>query len=163
MLKIWCLLLCLNTVHAIPRNDVVIFGTTLGPNWQRPQSGDSKICLRDHPLDTSSHSNFIPGTIECPFSHPYILNGGLTCCRHMAHNDDMSSLLDYFDPDEKCSDSWPCPDPRRLCRKYDNLPSRKTGTLDHPYRTSAKFQAVGPLPPLSTYQYTVHPQNCAVL
>ena len=131
MLKLWCLLLSLNTAQAIPRSDVVLFGTTLGPNWQRPQSGDSKMSkqARGHPVDTS---NFIPGTIECPFSHPYILNGGLTCCRHMARSDDPSFLLDYFDPDDKCSDIYPCPDPRRLCRKYDNLPSRKTRTLDNP-------------------------------
>ena len=68
---------------------------------------------------------FIPGTLECPYSHPYILNGGLTCCRHMARNDNIALLLEYHDPLEKCDDTWPCPNPRRLCRKYDGLPSKK--------------------------------------
>ena len=31
-----------NNCNAIPRADVVIWGTTVGPDWARPNSGQSK-------------------------------------------------------------------------------------------------------------------------
>ena len=47
MLNIWCLLfiypLYLDISRATPRTNVVIFGTTMGPEWAHPDSGDSKI------------------------------------------------------------------------------------------------------------------------
>ena len=47
----------------------------------------------------------------------------------MGRNDNVSLLLKYYDPPEMCDVTWPCPDPRRLCRKYDGLPGRKTSTF----------------------------------
>ena len=64
MLKIWCLLICLNAVHAIPRNDVVLFGTTLGPNWQRPQSGDSKMSKSKSRVIQKIHPNSFQGQLN---------------------------------------------------------------------------------------------------
>ena len=115
------LMLC-GKCEAGPRTNVVIRGTTVGPDWVSPKSGQCKAIHWS--LFSSEIDNYFPliVSIVCPSSHKYITNGGLTCCSKLAHSDNISRLIGYNDPKEKCEDSWDCPDPSRKCRQSYELP-----------------------------------------
>ena len=55
----------------------------------------------------------IAGTIECPSSHKFVINEGLTCCdiKTSQHFSDQ-----YYDPKDKCNNLIDCPDQRRKCK-----------------------------------------------
>ena len=65
-----------------------------------------------------------PVSIECPSSHKYVMNGGLTCCSIITQKDFPYLQIEYYDPKDKCEDWVDCPDQSRTCRASGELPGQ---------------------------------------
>ena len=65
------------------------------------------------------HNSCIKETMECPFGHWFVINGGLTCCHNKTSKPFPSQ---YIDPKSKCRDWIDCPDQIRKCRNNEEAP-----------------------------------------
>ena len=61
----------------------------------------------------------IPETMECPSSHKFVMNVGLTCCNTKTSK---HCCYQYYEPKENCDNWIDCPDQRRKCR---NAPGKE--------------------------------------
>ena len=79
--------LCPHFAHGGPRTNVIVTGTTLGPNWTRKEGkskADDKSEVKETYYVQSANDQLCPSrleTPECPVSHPYATPSGLFCCK----------------------------------------------------------------------------------